>query len=189
MSNISLLTIKEYLIKYHNDVNYLYIDKLWENISDDKWIYIDNELINWIGYKTFNKGKEKYLYLIKKHFKIKIDYKIFNSDELKQNKDIFCSSPQGSKNKETRGGKNKKYIYISPKCFKKSLMLIKTKKSEDIRDYYIELEEIFKKYNKYQINYQNKLLENNKKILENKDKELENNKKIIDTLKGKHLQL
>ena len=36
------------------------------------------------------------------------------------------------------------HIIISPKCFKKSLMMIKTEKANKIRDYYVDLEDICK---------------------------------------------
>jgi len=63
-----------------------------------------------------------------------------------------------------------KHIIISPKCFKKSLMMLKTKKSEEIRDYYVELEEICKDYIKYQLKEKNKLLEESKQELEEEKK-------------------
>lgn len=47
--NEQMLAIKELLITLNYDYNTLYIDKFWDNIKDDNWIYIDNDMIEWIG--------------------------------------------------------------------------------------------------------------------------------------------
>ena len=65
-------------------------------------------------------------------------------------------------NTEINDHNKTKHLIISPKCFKKTLMLIRTTKSSEIRKYYIELEDIFKDYLKYQTNYQK--LENEKNL-------------------------
>ncbi len=41
------------------------------------------------------------------------------------------------------------HLILSPNCFKKSLMMIRTEKANQIRDYYIEIEEICLEFNKF----------------------------------------
>jgi hypothetical protein len=58
-SNNQLLTIKELLISIGYNSDNLYIDRFWNSIQDDKWIYLDRELILWLDYKDVKVGKEK----------------------------------------------------------------------------------------------------------------------------------
>ena len=62
-----------------------------------------------------------------------------------------------------------KHIIVSPRCFKKSLMMLRTDKSEQIKDYYLDLEEMFKMYLKYQSDYNINIMNNQLKL---KDEEL-----------------
>jgi phage anti-repressor protein len=47
-------------------------------------------------------------------------------------------------NEEKRGAHNKQYITVSPDCFKELCMHVGTKKSKEIKKYYIKLEKVFK---------------------------------------------
>lgn len=75
------------IINYVKDkfpkINIIYVDKFWNNINNKQWLYVDNTLIVWIGYRKEN-GKSKYLKFIKENFKDNIDYKIYNYEETKQ---------------------------------------------------------------------------------------------------------
>src|SRR5438445_37963 len=46
-----MLTVKELLNIIDYNIDNLYIDSFWDSINDDKWIYINKELILWMGYK------------------------------------------------------------------------------------------------------------------------------------------
>jgi uncharacterized C2H2 Zn-finger protein len=166
-----------YINKYNYQINKIYIDKFWSNINNKDWIYVDDLLIEWIGYNKIN-GKQKLINLIKENFKEGIDYKIYNYEQLNN---IF-HSPLGvnENNKEILAYKDKlKYIHnrtthiiLSPKCFKKSLMMIRTEKANQIRDYYVDIEELCLEFNKY--------------LLQNKDIELEKNNKILKEISKNH---
>jgi phage anti-repressor protein/uncharacterized Fe-S cluster protein YjdI len=66
---------------------------------------------------------------------------------------------------------NKEIILLTPDCFKRLCLVSKTKKSEEVRTYFIELEKILDKYKSYIINAMKKQIE----VLENNQKELPNN--------------
>ena len=144
-----LLSIQDLLFIVNYDINNLYIDKFWNSIEDDKWIYLDNELIEWFGYKEISKGKELILRLLK-NFEINEDYKIYNNADLPEES---CSPPGGEQDSNSHGGNNKKHIIINPDCFKEICMLINTIKSKEVRSYFLEIEKIFKLYNKYILKY------------------------------------
>ena len=178
--NENLLTVKELLkiIKY--DVNELYIDKFWENIKNNKWLYIDNNMIEYIGYSDINSGKKTYIKLLNNNFKEDIDFKYINNKEFTTiSMEHLCSI----ENIDINTHNKVKHIIISPKCFKKSLMMLRTIKSEDIRNYYIELEEIFNFYLQYQNKYQELKYS---KELEQSKLELEEKNSIINNAKLNH---
>ena len=66
---------------------------------------------------------------------------------------------------------NKEIILLTPDCFKRLCLVSKTKKSEEVRTYFIELEKILDKYKKYIINAMKKQIE----VLENNQKEIPDN--------------
>ena len=181
--NSNMLSVKELLNIVNYDYNELYIDKFWDNIENDKWIYIDNNMLIWMGYSEIdiNASKRCYLNILKDNFEETIDYRLLNNKE-------FINSPKCElthlENSELNSHNKTKHLLVSPNCFRQSLMLIKTTKSKQIRKYYVEVENIFKFYLQYQAKYQElknletiKELEYKEKELENKDKELEETKK------------
>ena len=208
-NNTDLLTIKELLNKVNYNLDNIYIDRFWYNIKDDKWLYLDDELILWLEYNEIRRGKEQIIKLLKKYFIENEDYKILNHTEFDinyfyadprpaRNKDKFdinncCSSQtiEQNLNEEKRGVHNKKYITVSPDCFKELCMHVGTKKSKEIKKYYIELEKVFKFYLEYQNEYQKLQLENKNNELKNKEKELLNAKdKVMDMARDfKHKEL
>jgi hypothetical protein len=95
--NNELLSVKELLKLAKYDINDVYIDRFWNSIKENKWIYINN--------KEFTNISMEHLCSIE------------NIDINTHNK--------------------VKHIIVSPKCFKKSLIMLRTNKSEEIKDYYI----------------------------------------------------
>jgi phage anti-repressor protein len=162
-----LLDITELLYIINYDLNKLYIDKFWNNIESEEWIYLDEELVNWFEYKEISRGKESIVKLLKKHHEIDDDYKILNEDEYK-----LCSAPRAGQNnkdelnnnEEKKGGSNRTYILMNSDCFKNICMLVGTDKSKEIKKYYIEVEQIFKFYLKYTLEFKNYELEKSKLI-------------------------
>ena len=179
-TNYQLLTIKELLTSINYNLDNIYIDRFWYSIQDDKWIYLDTELILWLEYKDVNKGKEKIIKFLKRSFQENEDFKILNNEDFNINE--FCSPAAGEQNyeEEKRGAHNKQYITVSPDCFKELCMDVGTIKSKEIKKYYIELEKVFKFYLEYQNEYRKLELENNKKGLEEKENIINEQKEKID---------
>ena len=57
--DFQLLTIKELLNTINYEYNTLYLDKFWQNIKDDIWIYIDDNMLKYIGYMRSEYKKNK----------------------------------------------------------------------------------------------------------------------------------
>ena len=148
------LTVQQLLDQVGYEVDQLYVDKFWNNIENDKWIYIGRDMLEWIGYSTERErqSKELYVKLITKHFTVEQDYVHLTATEFKRSYDtrgdvIELPSDFNTHNKA-------KHLMVSPDCFKESLMLIETNRANEIRKYYIAVEKAFKFYLKYQSKYQ-----------------------------------
>jgi predicted GIY-YIG superfamily endonuclease len=100
---------------------YLNYDK-----NKDFVIDLDN-MWKWLGFERKGKAKE----LLVNNFKENEDYKVEN-----------LASPTGEARLEQHGGHNKEIILLTIYCFKKLCLKAKTKKSDEIHDYYISLEEM-----------------------------------------------
>jgi hypothetical protein len=174
--NNELLSVKELLNAINYEYNTLYIDKFWDSIQNDKWIYIGNNMLIWMGYSNneIKKGKLSYSKLLELNFDENKDYKMINTKEFKEN------SKSLSKDLENIDTHNKtKHLIVSPDCFKQSLMLLRTKKAKEIRGYYVELEKIFKFYIEYQNQYHQLKLK--KELIDNiKNNKLEKHLYLIE---------
>ena len=169
-TNEELLSVKELLNKLEYNYNELYVDKFWDNIENDKWIYIDNEMLLWIGYSDneIKFGKQNYIKILSGNFEENIDYKLMYSKEFNEISkcllDHLESTASNSHNKT-------KHLVVTSDCFKQSLMMLRTEKSKEIKKYYIELEKIFKFYLQYQAKYQElKNTETNNELQEERKK-------------------
>lgn len=161
-----LLNINDLLYIINYDLNKLYIDKFWNNIESEDWIYLDEELINWFGYKEISRGKESIVKLLKKYHEIEEDYKILNNDEYKNMimYNTYMIDSHSAHEAEWNYGNVTKHILMNSDCFKNICMLVNTNKSKDIRQYYIEIEKIFKFYLKYTSEFNKYELEKSKLI-------------------------
>ena len=127
--------LNNYITTYYNQIDNIYIDKFWNSINNKYWIYVDDLLIEWVGYKKDSCGKQKYTNIIKDNFKENIDYKTYNYGDI--NKIFHLSTEINENDKEILTFKDKLnvihnrtiHLILSPKCFKKSLMMIKTEKA------------------------------------------------------------
>ena len=169
-----LLTVEELLDEVQYPLNKIYFDKLFYHIENDKWIYINEEMLKWMGFNNIDKrdNKKHYINLLKENFIDNNEYNILNSIKFKE---FLCGNNFHIENNNINLHNKTKHLIISPDCFKQSLMLLKTKKSKEIRNYYIELEKIFKFYLKYQTEYQKYLTNKVQKQLEqekNKNEEI-----------------
>jgi hypothetical protein len=182
MSLVNNQALTNYINNYHSQLDNIYVDKFWSSINNKQWVYADDILIEWIGYRKEN-GKSKYINLIKENFKENEDYKTYNYEEI--NKVFHYPLGGNENNKEILEFKDKLkdihnrtiHLILSPKCFKKSLMMIRTEKANSIRDYYVDIEEVCLEFNKF-------LLEESKMSLEEAKLELkqeqDKNKYISD---------
>lgn len=113
----------------------------WEPAFNKSWIYLSPSMITKeMGYK---KVSDFYRDTLRKHYKENIDYK--ETDENDPTVKLFENSECGLiriQKKQHSGGKKQKYYLVSGRALKKMLMRCRTKKSEEICEYYIKVEEL-----------------------------------------------
>ena len=144
------INFKDFLKKYSNLSNE-FIDDFYNiynfNEYNNNDFIIDLEIIiKWLDMRKYDLKKT-----LERTYMINIDY-IINVNKKKIN---------GS------GGYNKKNILLTPDCFKRLCMLSKTKKAEEVRTYFLELEKLIHNYKNYII----EALQATVNLLENNTKE------------------
>jgi len=158
-----ILSINDIIKTIDYKIDDIYINKFWNNINNDLWIYIDDSILNLIDF-----SKEKFFNIIKKNFEILHDYRIINSREFNEYYENVI--------KMNMKYKKLNFMILSPECFKHTLILLKTIKAKRIKKYYTDLEKIHKFY----INYVNRYSE----ILSKKNMEQFNKIKVNSLIKS-----
>ena len=154
---MNTLSLKDFLKKYSTLSND-FIDDFY-NIYDfnehnnNDFIIDINIVAKWLGSK---KGKIKET--LNNTYNLNIDYKI---------------SKEKLNNKISKS--NKEIILLTPDCFKRVCLLSKTKKGNEVRTYFIELEKLINNYKNYIIEG----LKSTVNILENNQKPISKNVKAV----------
>ena len=160
-SNITKLSLQDYLKKY-SSINNKFIDDFFslydvKTSNDDFVINLEN-VAKWLNCKKFTLNDT-----IKNSYQINIDYKISKSINQKST------------------GRPREEVMITPNCFKRLCMMSRTEKAEEVRSYFIALEDHINKYKGYIIEGLNKKVA--KYETELKPQEIQNESGSIYVLK------
>ncbi len=153
------LTLKEFLKKYSTLSNEFIDDfyKIYDfNESDNNDFIVDLDIIA----KWLNAEKGKLKKTLTQTYHKNMDW------TLKKEKVGKISKS------------NKEIILLTPDCFKRICLLSRTKKSEEVRTYYLELEKLINNYKNYVIEGLQKTVD----MLENNQKEIPPSSKIKGTI-------
>jgi phage anti-repressor protein/predicted GIY-YIG superfamily endonuclease len=121
----------KHFLKTHSIIPNEFIDEFVGINSDQLTGQTDFAIDLDVIAKWLNVRKDNLFQTLKATYKKDIDYIIVNAKK-----------PNPSK----YGGNNYKKILLTPDCFKRLCMLSKSKKAEDVRSYYIELESLLFRY-------------------------------------------
>lgn len=142
------ITFKDYLKKF-SSISNAFIDDFFmhynENTADTDFIVDFDNTVKWLQVR-----KDSIKRTLIESYRKNIDYKI-------------------SKDKLTSVGRPSEKIWLTPDCFKRICMLTKSVKGEDVRSYYIQVEQHLDKYKENIISdlrTRVKILESNIKPLE-----------------------
>ena len=133
-------------------IDKVWIDDFWRIINHKEWVLIDERRIEQLGYL---KNKDKYCRvgsILKKYFIEGEDYKLSHNKLAEYTEE---SKEKGSQKKKKdgrkqNGGQNRKMYEVTPETFKRMLMKTNTKKSDEIRTYFITVETLFLAYFEFQ---------------------------------------
>lgn len=151
-----MLTIKEFINKTEYPIDKFMVDNFFHNLDDDIPIYVNSDLIEWCGYLGELKKQKQSFQKLLQYFKENKDYWIYSNSEYSEyyNQGTLEGTLINMSNypnpSEFEKITNIKHIIVTTECFKKILMMLKTNKADQIRDYYIGLENLIKIYAKYQ---------------------------------------
>lgn len=150
------LSIIEYINITKFPIEKFMIDRFWENIDKNIPIYVDEMLITWMGYKgELFKQKSLLLQTIRNNnipiIELKQDKYIEYYNTL--NNDIIEKCNYKDPEKVIQKQKIN-HILITPLNFKRLVMMLKTERGSQIRDYFLSLELLMKYYMSYQVEFQ-----------------------------------
>ncbi|BAO49375.1 MTG-like gene family protein [Alphaentomopoxvirus acuprea] len=198
--NSKLLNIFEFINKnnYNLDLGNWFED-IWLPLFEQKDVLITNNILNFIHFNINNQGSgetDPYFKKLKNRLieslnNYKIEFQKIKYDSLLLNKYIYL---ENDIKKLTQNNLDQRtWIIMSVKNFKKYIMMLKTKVADNIRIYYLTLEELIYDYSKYTMNYnlnQEKIksLESNY-LLEEKQIEIESKNKEIELANKRSLRI
>lgn len=174
---LQIMNVMSFVQTFKYDIDKLYIDKFWASIDMNDWIIIDYDMLRWIGYSHARDrdNKRRYLDLLKANFDDGKDYAMVFIDTI-------------TRRVVNDAGINT--LVIRARSFKKSLMMIRTERAENIRDYFLALEELVLDYMKYTnlVSEHNRSLEMGKlnesiQVYKNKVQEMESTQFEMEALK------
>ena len=188
-SKEELLTVIEFIEVTEFPIDAFMIDRFWNTMEEDRLIYVDDELIRWMGYRCasvtdrkrdfvdmlhpYMCGDDYYNYTTK-------EYNNFLAREDSHSKNIYPPAPTA------RGSVTMKHLLLTPDCLRAVMMRVNTARGNEVRQYYISLEKLFKTYIKYQMEFKNietnRLLKETRKELAQRDVYINNVKSLIENV-------
>jgi phage anti-repressor protein/cell division protein ZapA (FtsZ GTPase activity inhibitor) len=126
-------------------VDQLYIDRFWTSLYTDKWIYIDSEIISWIGYTEdkIREGKRQVLTKLRTQFEENRDFKLIDLDDVDECEAISHIDM------DTVAGK--RLLIVDPDVFKELLLTMNTPKAKQVQRYFIAVEKLCRKFMQAQL--------------------------------------
>lgn len=194
--NIKSITLAKYIAKEYCDFDEKEIDMMdiyWDAAFNRNWIYVDEDMIeNTFGYSQNRASMSDFSKKLKAEFKENFDYKIIKINKKTSEKDKeFIKKFWTGKilPKNSHGGSNKNYHFITGETFKS--MLASSPKGKVIRNYFIKIESLCKITNdaltwcityiaKKQSEENERLLAESREIITKQDKLLLESKKTIE---------
>ena len=135
------LSLCEFFTETEFDANMYFTSTFWftlNQLNDNDWFEVTDEVIQKIGFQGDIKKSNQRTHLfecIKKHFIENVDYTLSIDETII---------------KSGRGGHNKKTLHMKRDTFKKLLLKVNTKNSDQIFDFLISFEKHVIKYIRYQ---------------------------------------
>jgi hypothetical protein len=120
-------------------------DVLWDSMTGKHRTNVGTMLLNWMGYEgSDRKIKQTFLMLLESN---EIEYKEIGFDDPLI--EVFPEIQEELKIMLPMNRKTKKWLIMEPDNFKEAIMSLTTKRSKEIRKYYLQLEKLIQLYGAY----------------------------------------
>ncbi|CCV02198.1 hypothetical protein IIV30_003L [Invertebrate iridescent virus 30] len=148
--NNKLLSIQSFLNLFLNEED-MVIKIINEKVVNNK-IYVEAMLFEWLGYDGIeNKKKQTFIKLLENN---NIEYQeIDYKDPLIK---YFIEIQEEIETMRKVDLPRKRWLIMEPKDFKEAIMCLTTKRSKEIRKYYLLLEELIQLYGTYTTQFESK---------------------------------
>ncbi len=133
---LELMDIHKFIDTFQYSIDKLYVDKFWNGLRRVEWVLVDYPLLRWMGYKQARErdNHAEYLNMLRHNFNEEDHFYIASKSDI-----------------EKRGGKpaQRNTIVVRLRVFKKTLMMLRTHKANDVRDYFISVDDLMIDYVDY----------------------------------------
>jgi hypothetical protein len=145
-SNGNLMDILNFIKEINFEIkDNLGFDVLWDSMVGRQCAHVGTLLLNWMGYEGQDRfNKQKFVQLLESN---DIEYKeIGYQDSLVEQ---FPEIQEEIKKLVPMHLARKKWLIMDPDNFKEAIMSLTTKRSKEIRKYYLQLEKLVHLYGAY----------------------------------------
>jgi hypothetical protein len=155
-----ILTIEDFIEHNNYETDKVQLNRFINCINDNLWIYIERDLLEWMGYKDSAIANKKQFIrqILTNNFEEGKDYKIFGNIEFKSkyfsNDSLFDTI---ERNPNIRWHMLTKHILISPDAFIRVCSMIKNTKASN---FFMKLKTLMELYERYKDLFQNRKLQN-----------------------------
>ncbi len=150
---LTIMLITEFINETGFNISKLYIDRFWASVHSRQMIYIDDELLRWMGYIAMHARDRKahFLNMLREQG---IDYVECNSAEYEERfvrdrsrTTVYPPVPTG------RGLGKLKHILLDADSFKMAAMSVGNGHGKHVKEYYVTVEKLVTIYTQYQLQF------------------------------------
>ena len=147
----TLLNIFDFIEAVQFRIDTMMLNKFWQCVAENRCVQVDTTVLEWLGYDSkeerFNKAS-----FIKLLNAYQIEFKQIKHDDptIHNYPDLVEETAQLPTNALNR----KKWIIMGSRDFKKMVLCLRTSRAEQIREYYLAVEDLFKMYCEYTLHFQ-----------------------------------
>jgi Mor family transcriptional regulator len=179
------LNVQEYVDSSGFKIDKLMFNEFWQVVAKKQGTHVGTLMLNWLGYEGTNKTqKQKFTDYLKRQA---IPFEELSSSDERVR--LFPSMLKEIKEITTNNIERVKFLLMNSRDFKKAIMKLSTKKGNDIREYYLNVEELLQEYVEYEHRFVRKREEEAKVVIKQKDDKIDELLRKVDDQNRKIDQL
>jgi hypothetical protein len=155
------LSVREYVDSSGFKIDKLMFNEFWQVVAKNRGMHMHTSTLNWLGYDgEYKNQRQNFITYLKRN---DISY-----EQLRSTDDRINEYPTiADEMKEMRPVEisKAKWIVMNSRDFKKAIMKLSTKKGNDIREYYLNVEELLQEYVEYDKRFEIRKREEEAKIV------------------------